>query len=304
MGYMDKVIEDAKSEPAADVSQQPDTKSANADGSVQTNEPAADGAETAVENIQKRQKDTSSFTKAEKAQYAFRRQLEKQRNKYESQIKEIHDSFQKQFDDFKKELADSKPKEAPKNRNDFDTDDEYISYLVKSQNDAYRKEMEENDAKGRAEKEAVQKAEQEAARQRDEMTGVFKDNIRKTFNDDKSFSEFSAKVNRGIENGLGEILDNAPAVRDYIFTNPNGVRVLDRMLSDKETFVRIMSNAGNPIAATIEMHEVAREIAAGSQQRSAGTMPKIGKPGAKTGAGNVGIGGSDRDIIRFLRSRR
>ena len=303
MGYMDKVIEDAKSEPAADVSQQQDTNSSNADGSVQTNEPA-DGAETAVENIQKRQKDTSSFTKAEKAQYAFRRQLEKQRNKYESQIKEIHDSFQKQFDDFKKELADSKPKEAPKNRNDFDTDDEYISYLVKSQNDAYRKEMEENDAKGRAEKEAVQKAEQEAARQRDEMTGIFKDNIRKTFNDDKTFSEFSAKVNRGIENGLGEILDNAPAVRDYIFTNPNGVRVLDRMLSDKETFVRIMSNAGNPIAATIEMHEVAREIAAGSQPRSAGTMPKIGKPGAKTGAGNVGIGGSDRDIIRFLRSRR
>lgn len=303
MGYMDKVIEEAKSEPAADVSQQQDTNSSNADGSVQTNEPA-DGAETAVENIQKRQKDTSSFTKAEKAQYAFRRQLEKQRNKYESQIKEIHDSFQKQFDDFKKELADSKPKEAPKNRNDFGTDDEYISYLVKSQNDAYRKEMEENDAKGRAEKEAVQKAEQEAARQRDEMTGIFKDNIRKTFNDDKSFSEFSAKVNRGIENGLGEILDNAPAVRDYIFTNPNGVRVLDRMLSDKETFVRVMSNAGNPIAATIEMHEVAREIAAGSQPRSAGTMPKIGKPGAKTGAGNVGIGGSDRDIIRFLRSRR
>lgn len=303
MGFMDKVIEDAKSEPAADVSQQQDTNSSNADGSVQTNEPA-DGAETEVENIQKRQKDTSSFTKAEKAQYAFRRQLEKQRNKYESQIKEIHDSFQKQFDDFKKELADSKPKEAPKNRNDFDTDDEYISYLVKSQNDAYRKEMEENDAKGRAEKEAVQKAEQEAARQRDEMTGVFKDNIRKTFNDEKSFSEFSAKVNRGIENGLGEILDNAPAVRDYIFTNPNGVRVLDRMLSDKETFVRVMSNAGNPIAATIEMHEVAREIAAGSQPRPAGTMPKIGKPGAKTGSGNVGIGGSDRDIIRFLRSRR
>ena len=304
MGYMDKVIEEAKSEPAADVSQQPDTNSANAAGSVQTNEPEAVGAETAVENIQKRQKATPSFTNEEKAQYAFRRQLEKQRNKYESQIKEIHDSFQKQFDDFKKELADSKPKEAPKNRNDFDTDDEYISYLVKSQNDAYRKEMEENDAKSRAEKEAVQKAEQEAARQRDEMTGVFKDNIRKTFNDDKSFAEFSAKVNRGIENGLGEILDNAPAVRDYIFTNPNGVRVLDRMLSDKETFVRVMSNAGNPIAATIEMHEVAREIAAGSQQRPASTMPKIGKPGAKTGAGNVGIGGSDRDIIRFLRSRR
>ena len=59
-------------------------------------------------------KDVSGFTKEEKAQHAFRRQLEKQRGKYESQIREMHDTFQKQFEDFKREIQASKPKEQPK----------------------------------------------------------------------------------------------------------------------------------------------------------------------------------------------
>ena len=248
-------------------------------------------------------KDVSGFTKEEKAQHAFRRQLEKQRGKYESQIREMHDTFQKQLEEFKREIQASKPKEQPKQRKDFDTDDDYIRYLVQTQSDALKKDNDEKSAKDRAEREAREKEEEESRLQQQEVAGLFQRNCRAAFADEKAYGEFAERVNRGIANGLGEILDNAPAIRDYIFTNQNGPAVLNRMLSDRSSFVRVMRNAGSPMAAVLEMHDMAREIAQGGSQQTR-QMPKIGKPGARPGDARTGIGSSDRELIRFIRGRR
>lgn len=249
--------------------------------------------------------DLSSLTKEQKAEHAFKRQLEKQKAKYETQIQQMHESFQKQFDEFKSEFNKNKPKEEPKTRSDFPSDDEYIKYLVKTQNDADRAEAEEK--KAQHDKEQREFEEQQRA-----VSESFQQNCRAAFEDDQTYAAFATKVNKGIQNGLGEILDNAPAIRDYVFSNPNGPLVLNEMLSNKESFIRVMSNAGNPMSAIIEMHDLAREIASRSKQpdptpapqpEQPKRMPHLGKPGTVSGGARTSVFDSDRDLIKFIRAR-
>lgn len=312
MSYLEQVTEEIKG--AAGNQEQP----AETVSSVSESQKPQETDETVVNDAQKGtvepdgpkppKPDLSTLSKEEKAQHAFQRQLAKQRSKYEAQIQAMHESFQKQFDDFRNEFKKSQPKEAPKTREDFESDDEYIKYLVKSQNDDYRAELDAKNAKEAEEKAAMDREQKEYQERQQAIAGTFQDNCRTTFSDDEAYGAFAAKVNKGISNGLGEILDNAPAIRDYIFGNPNGPAVLNEMLSSKESFVRVMRNAGSPMDAVIEMHEIAKEIngkknAPVNPVDQKARMPKLGKPGAKSGGAKTGVFGSDRDIINFIRSR-
>lgn len=311
MGYLEEVIGAANAGTNAKEPEgvQTPTEKAGTQPGAPEGEQAQNGGGTETTELGDspkagtQKKDVSGFTKEEKAQHAFRRQLEKQRGKYEAQIQAMHESFQKQFDDFRNEFKKSQPKEAPKTREDFENDDEYIKYLVKSQNDDYRAELDAKNAKEAEEKAYRDREQKEYQEQQQALAGLFQRNCRAAFADEKAYGEFAARVNRGIANGLGEILDNAPAIRDYLFTNQNGPAVLNRMLSDRSSFVRVMRNAGSPMAAVLEMHDMAREIAQGGSQPTR-QMPKIGKPGARPGDARTGIGSSDRELIRFIRGRR
>lgn len=312
MSYLEQVTEEING--AAGAQEQP----AETVSSVSESQKPQETDETVVNDAPKgtvepdepkpQKPDLSTLSKEEKAQHAFQRQLAKQRSKYEAQIQAMHESFQKQFDDFRNEFKKNQPKEAPKTREDFESDDEYIKYLVKIQNDDYRAELDAKNAKESEEKAAKDREQQEYMERQQAIAGTFNDNCRTTFSDGEAYGAFAAKLKKGIANGLGEILDNAPAIRDYIFENPNGPAVLNEMLSSKESFVRVMRNAGSPMDAVIEMHEIAKEIngkknAPVEPEASKARMPKLGKPGAKSGGAKTGVFSSDRDIINFIRSR-
>lgn len=297
---------ETKEEPQKETKVETPVETPKAETKVET--PVETPKETKEEpqkETKKEKPDLSSLTKEQKAEHAFKRQLEKQKAKYESQIQQMHESFQKQFDEFKSEFNKNKPKEEPKTRADFETDDEYIKYLVKTQNDAERAEAEEKKAK--EEKEKREFDEQQRA-----VSESFQQNCRAAFEDEQTYAAFATKVNKGIQNGLGEILDQAPAIRDYVFGNPNGPLVLNEMLSNKESFIRVMSNAGNPMSAIIEMHDLAREIANRSKQpdptpapqpEQPKQMPHLGKPGTVSGGARTSVFDSDRDLIKFIRAR-
>ena len=130
------------------------------------------------------------------------------------------------------------------------------------------------------------------------------------------------QLTKATKNGLADVLDQAPAVREFVFVDPDGPRVLDAMLKDKTTFMRIMSRAGNPMAALIEMHDLARELRQPqqpaqqlpdnvipmpqqAQQQPASPMPHLGKPGAGSGGTQApSIWNSDDDLIAFCRKGR
>lgn len=258
----------------------------------------------------KEKPDLSNISQEEKAQHAFRRQLNKQASKYESIIAEMNSKF----DTVSKELADlkkSKSAEPVKTREDFPLDkggdDEYIKYLVKQGMDAERAEQAAKDAAAKAEQDKKAKEEQEVLEQQRIAADTFNQNCRAAFKDD-AYNGFQANLKRAVDNGLAELLDQAPAVRDFVFQAPEGPLVLNEMLSDKGAFMRIMSRGGNPMSAIIEMHDLAKEIQSRAQapteEKPKSTMPNIGKPGAKQAGHAATMWESDEALIDYVRKHR
>lgn len=251
--------------------------------------------------------DLSKLTKEQKAEHAFQRQLGKMKEKHKAELdaqrEELRKEFQSQIDEIKKSVAKEEP---VKTRNDFETDDEFIDYLSQRGVDKRMAQIEEAKAKERAEADAKAKADAEAAEQQQQVADYFNANAKQTFGD--HYEEFEKTVQKGVANGLADVLDEAPSVRDYIFSNPNGPAVLNEMLLNKESFVRVMRLAANPMDAVIECHELAREIASRKAEPAPAPtpkMPSLGKPGAGGSTRTApDMYHDDASLIDFVRRHR
>ena len=77
--------------------------------------------------------DKSKISDVDKATYSLKKQMAKQKARYESQLSER----QKEFDELKTRLErlENPQGNTPKQRDSFKTDDEYIDYIVQSRMD-------------------------------------------------------------------------------------------------------------------------------------------------------------------------
>lgn len=254
--------------------------------------------------------DLSQLTKEQKAEHAFARQLAKQKEKHQAELDDIKKTFQSQFDDLKKQLDSAKAPERIKTREDFPIgeggDDAYISYLSELKVNKILAERDAAAAKAAADKAEEDKKIAEENEQRQQMANYFYSSAKAAFGE--GYADFEKRVQKGVDNGLADVLDEAPAVRDYIFGNPDGPAVLNEMLLNKDAFVRIMSRAANPINAVIECHDLARELASRTStetQQPRQGMPPIGKPGAGAAPSTApDMWKDDRSLIDFVRSHR
>jgi hypothetical protein len=260
-------------------------------------------------------KDTSKFTPREKAEHAFRRQLSRQASKYENIIADMSGKFDKvtaELAEIKKARAADEP---VKTRADFADgkggDDAYIDYLVERRMNAKEAERAAKESEQAAERDKAAREEEELRKAQEETMQKFDANARATFSDEESYGKFMGRVKLGVDNGLRELLDQHPAVRDYVFHQPDGPAVLNEMLSTKESFARVMSKAWNPMVAVMEMHDLSREIRERAahkpeQPQERTRMPNIGKPGAIPAghAKDMFESESDDDLIAFVRERR
>ena len=251
--------------------------------------------------------DLSKLSKEQKAEHAFQRQLSKQKEKHAMEIEELKKSFQSQFDEFKKSMTPKAEPEPLKTRDDFDNDTEFVNYLTMRGVDQRLAERDEQAAKAKAEKEAADKAAAEEQARQQEVANYFNSNARQAFGDD--YAAFESRVQKGVANGLADVLDEAPAVRDYIFSNPNGPVLLNELLSNKDSFIRVMSLAANPMDAVIECHDLVHEIqnrrAPEPQQQPKQVMPNLGKPGAGSAPSTApDMWKDDNELIAFVRRHR
>lgn len=235
--------------------------------------------------------DLSAIPQEEKAVHAFKRQLSKMKEKHRAELEEQREAlkkeFQQQFEEFKKSQTEKKEEEPVKTRDDFADgkggDEAYIKYLTKQGYMEAKAEDDKRLAEQRAKEEAQRQQEAEIQAQRQQVADYFNSNAKTEFGD--SYGEFEKRVQKGVSNGLAEVLEEAPAVRDFIFSTPDGPLVLNEMLQDRDAFVRVMSRGSNPTLAIIECHDLAREVrnkrAMASQPvETAPKMPRMGKPGA------------------------
>lgn len=306
-------------QPAQPAQEQP-TDTPPAQEQPDGNPPAEQPTDTTPADPKPEDKKPSDFTPQERAEHAFKRQLAKQREKYEAQLKEQADKFadmQKQLDELKKSTA---PKPATKTREDFQTDDEYIDYLVQQR---YKAEQEKTDAaraeaeKKRADEEA-QRKQQEEELQQQQQTWV--DNVSAAFNgDEKRKSDFFKRVQYCQQRGLGTILDNVPVAADFLMYNPRGPIVFERMLNDRAAFESVFNDRQlNPMDIYYALRKLDEKIAAEqpapavqpnpAQPNAAPTKPTVphmGKPG-KQAASNAtpDIFNDDDEMLKYLRNSR
>ena len=252
-------------------------------------------------------KEDDRFSRAE---FSFRRKLEKASRKHAEDLAERDKKYNEllaQFEELKKTVA---PKEPTKKREDFASDDEYIDYITEQRVKKILAERDSKDAERRAkEAEETKKAKEQEA-ELVEAQQRWLGHVDKCFAGDEQRKEkFMSKMQYAVKNGFGEILDNCPPASDFLMNNPNGPKVFEKLLNEKETFLRVFSENASPLDIYYELRSLEKEINAQPPQGAGAqppkqTMPRIGKPGKQAGAGTKPDIFSDNDaMLSFIRSR-
>lgn len=265
------------------------------------------------EPVETPKKRPSEHTPEERAQFAFQRQLARQKEKYENSIKEITGNFQKQIDELKKATKQPEPK---KTRADFPADaggdDAYIDYLVQQRYQAERAKDAEKAAQD-AEERAKQQAEQEEqnrilqAEQQAWLT-----NVDNAFGEDKARSStFLKRVEYCMGKGLGEVLDACPVASDFLLHSARGPVVFEALLNDRAKFERVFNDRSTPMDQYYELRQIENELKAQPSATPApqptpapAPMPHLGKPGKGGNATEPDIFSDEKAMRSFLRSSR
>lgn len=246
-------------------------------------------------------KDLSGISKEEKAAYAFKRQMAKRESKFEEALK----SRDSEIENLKKAIAELQAPKEKKTRKDFEKDDDYIDYLASQRVDAKwaEKEAKAAEDKAKADQEAQEQQEFQARTQK--AIDDFRTAVNDTFTDKTEENAFRENVSKAYRNGLAELLDTVPSAKSFLLENgTTGVRVLDKVLKDRDTFTRVFRPNQDPVSMLIELHAIAHEV---NQPKAPATQvtepaPKktaIGRPGQGQGGAPGELHG--RDLILHMR---
>lgn len=247
-----------------------------------------------------------------RAEYGFRRQLNKQKEKHAKELEERdrkYEELEKKFAELEKKMT---PPEKDKTREDFPDDEDFIDYKVERK---FNAKMAERDAElAKAEQERAEKErEAEAARaELQEKQEAWLSNVDQAFGGDRDRSaKFLSQVAYANKNGLGEILDSCPVAADYLINDPMGPVVFEHLLTDRPTFERVFDpRRPNPLAVYRELRNVEDELVkAGKEaQQQPETKPvHLGKPGRQAGGmstTNIDMFSDPRAVKKWLREQR
>lgn len=259
---------------------------------------------------QQQPKDLSGLTKEEKAAFAFKKQLAKRESRFEEALK----TRDAEIESLKKAIEEMKAPKETKSRKDFEHDDDYIEYLAKNKVESIMKDRDAKAAeeKAQADKEAQERAEMQERTQ--EAIENFRTAVKEAFTNEEQENAFKANVAKAYRNGLTELLDSIPPAKSFLLENgTTGVRVLDKLLTDRNSFTRVFKPNQDPVSMLIELHAIANEVNQPTQTQTQTTQttqapqsqeqaPKkaaIGRPGQGQGGAPGELHG--RDLILHMR---
>ena len=176
----------------------------------------------------------SQFSHEEQMTYSFKRQLAKQRSKYEKQIADLQRQWEERFD-----KLENPAKYAPKTRKDFEYDDDYVKYL------ANEKVNEVLEAKI-AEYTKQQEEEQRQAQVDEEYRNMLDKTVKSIYNTPEAETDWRAKVNEGMKAGLGSLIDGDQDLSNYIIFSPIGPKIMYELATNKKTVQDIFTIGMTP----------------------------------------------------------
>ena len=176
----------------------------------------------------------SQFSHEEQMTYSFKRQLAKQRSKYEKQIADLQRQWEERFD-----KLENPAKYAPKTRKDFEYDDDYVKYLASEQvNAALEAKL--------AEYAKQQEEEQRQAQVDAEYRSMLDQSVKSIYNTPESEAEWRSKVGEGMKAGLGSLIDSDQDLSNYIIFSPIGPKIMYELATNKKAVQDIFTIGMTP----------------------------------------------------------
>lgn len=246
-----------------------------------------------------------------RAEYSFRRQLDKNNKKHADELAardKENAELKARLSEIEKKLD---PNNAPKTRDQFPNDDEFIDYLTQRKVDAILAKRDAEAKKKADSDEETRRKQKEIDDEAFAQQRIWLDNVHAAFNDEKREQEFLAKVQYSSQRGLGQVLDKYPAAADFLMNHPHGPRVMEKVLNDLQTFRDVFGD-GSRRVSQLDVYYALRRVdermddapaaPAAPAAPSKPTMPHLGKPGKQAGAGVKPDIYSDPDEMRaFVR---
>ena len=188
----------------------------------------------------------SQFSHEEQMTYSFKRQLAKQRSKYEKQIADLQRQWEERFD-----KLENPAKYAPKTRKDFEYDDDYVKYLASEQvNAALEAKL--------AEYAKQQEEEQRQAQVDAEYRSMLDQSVKSIYNTPESEAEWRSKVGEGMKAGLGSLIDSDQDLSNYIIFSPIGPKIMYELATNKKAVQDIFTIGMTPDGRAIPRSPVDR----------------------------------------------
>lgn len=230
------------------------------------------------------------YTPEERASYSFRKQLNKQKQKYESQ----YGALQNQYNELLQRLdrLENPDKYAPLNRGQFQDDDSYIDALVQQRFDnMWNTKLQE-----------AQKKYQEQARQNQEVQTYRTrqdDNVKKLFKTPEAEQEYRNAIHTALQNGLGDRLDEYPEIAKYIMRSDMGPKIMYQFATHPDEFDKMFNDNVTEMDQQFMIRELESRL---RNEVNKPAVPVIGKPGMGSETKHGSIFDSDDSILQYLRT--
>ena len=241
------------------------------------------------------------YTDLQKAQYSFHKQFSKQRARYEKQLADRDNQLREMME--RLERLEHPEKYAPKTRNDFQTDDEFINHIVDGKVEALLKQKLED----------YQKQEEENRKQT-ELESKYKtrvsENVAKLYADEAARKEYQSVIDTALSEGLGDVLDQDADLSRYIMLSPLGPKIMYELASNEESVESLFGEGVTPLERQFKIREIEARLAQVPAAPAAPTAvqtpepPKpvvMGQPGKTHGTPNKDIFSDTNALREFLR---
>lgn len=229
------------------------------------------------------------YTPEERAAYSFRKQLAKQREKYEKNYvpKDQYEQLLQRI-----EKLENPEKFQPLNRQQFQDDDSYIDALVQQRFDnMWNQRLQE--AQQKYSEQARQEQEVQAYKSRQD------ENVKKLFKTPEAEKQYRDAIAVALQNGLGELVDSDREIAQYIMRSDLGPKILYEFATNPKEVENLFNDGVTEMDRQFKIRELENRL---RSEINKPAMPVVGKPGmgAETKPGS--IFDSDDSILAYLRT--
>lgn len=262
-------------------------------GSEQITTAAEEPAQQTVSeesNVDEKAQSKKAYTPEEQAAYSFRKQLNKQKSKYENQYGQL----QAQYNELLQRLdkLENPQKYAPLNRQNFQDDDSYIDAIVQQRFDnMWNQRLQE--AQQKYQEQQQQDQEVQAYRSRQD------ENVKKLFKTPEAEQQYRAAIKTALDQGLGELIDSDKEIATYIMRSELGPKLLYEFATKPQEVQKLFDENVTPMDRQFMIRELEGRL---RNEMVKPAMPVVGKPGLSTQAKQGSIFDSDDSILNYLRT--